>query len=83
MSVKKAIRCSDPHCNHGEGNVLLSFDGDKIYVKCRNRDCRLITRITLRIPGINLDLNSAGIVQEVLPEDYHMTMEPATTVVSG
>jgi len=82
MSIKKAIRCGDPNCNHGEGSLLLSFDGDRMYVRCRNRDCRKITRITFRIPGINLDFNNAGIVQETLPEDFHQDIERATTVVA-
>lgn len=79
--VKKAIRCSDRQCNHGDGNVLLAFDRNRIYVKCRNRDCKKITRLTIRIHGININFNDAGIVQEVLPEDYHLDLERATTVV--
>ena len=79
---KKALRCSNPTCNHGNGNVLLALEGKRIYVKCRNRDCKRISRITIRIPGIDIDFNSAGIVQEVLPEGYHLDLEPAATVVS-
>lgn len=78
---KKVIRCSGFNCNHETGNILLAFAKDRIYVKCRNRDCRRWTRITLRIPGISIDLNDAGIVQEVLPEDYHLNLETATVVV--
>jgi len=78
----KAIRCSNPTCNHGKGNLLFIFRGNCIYVKCRNRDCKRVSRITVRIPGIDIDFNSAGIVQEVLPEDSHIGYELASTVVS-
>jgi hypothetical protein len=79
---KKVIRCSGPLCNHENGNILLAFDKNRIYVKCRNRDCKRWTRITLKIPGLCIDLADAGIVQEVLPEDYHLHLENATVVVS-
>ena len=81
MIEKKVIRCSDSNCNHGNGNILLVFDADKIYVKCRNSSCKLFTRLTVKIPGINVDFSTAGIVQDTLPPDYHLDFKPASTVV--
>ena len=81
MRSKKVISCSDPNCNHGNGNLLLAFQNNRIFVKCRNSDCRRWTRLTLRIPGININLEEAGVVQEVMPEGYHLDLEKAMTVV--
>lgn len=83
MTEKKVIRCSDGHCNHGNGNILLVFEGNKIFVKCRNGDCRRLTRLTIRIPGIDIDLSNAGIVQETLSLDYHLDFKSAVTAVVG
>ena len=82
MTEKKVIRCSDEHCNHGNGNILLVFESNKIYVKCRNGDCRRLTRLTIRIPGIVVDFSNAGIIQETLPLDYHLDFQPAVTAVA-
>ena len=81
ISIKKTLRCSDSNCNHYNGNILLAFSGDRIFVRCPNRSCRLLSRITVRIPGININFDNAAITQEVLPKDHHLTIEPATTVV--
>lgn len=78
---KKVIRCGDPRCNHEQGNILLAFDRNRIYVKCSNRSCRRWTRITLKIPGLQIDLSDAGIVQDVMPEGYHLHLEAATVLV--
>ena len=80
-NIKKVIRCSAPACNHESGNILLAIDKNRIYVKCRNRYCRLWTRITLRVPGVNIDLMDAGLVQEVMPVDYHLHLEAAAVVL--
>jgi len=82
MKTKKVISCGNPSCNHGNGNILLAVQGNKIFVKCRNSDCRRWTRLTIRIPGINIDLEDAGILQEIMPDGYHLDLEKATTVVA-
>ncbi len=84
MSVrpKQVIRCRGPiHTKH-EGNILVAYEGNNIFVKCNDRDCKLWTKLTINIPGINLDLSESGIVQEALPPDYHLHLQPATTVIA-
>lgn len=80
MIPKKVIRCqSDKH--EKNGNILLALSDKSIFVKCNNGICKNWTKITLNIPGIKLDLTEAGITQEVLPDDYHLHLESATTLV--
>lgn len=78
---KKVIRCaSDVHKKH-QGNILCAFEGNTIYIKCNDRDCKRWTKLTLNVPGIEIDLSDAGIVQESLPENYHLHLISAITVV--
>jgi hypothetical protein len=83
MQNKLVIRCQDK--THGEkhGNILCAVSENNIFIKCQDRDCHRWTKITFSIPGIKLDLRTAGIVQESMPEDYHLHLEPATTVVTS
>jgi len=82
LKSKSVIRCQGSiHTKH-EGNILIAYDGNSIYVKCNDRDCKRWTKLTINIPGININLSESGIVQEVLPADYHLHLQPATTVVS-
>jgi hypothetical protein len=77
---KKVIRCqSDKHQTNG--NILVALSDKSIFVKCNNGVCKSWTKITLNIPGLRLDLSEAGITQEVLPDDYHLHLENATSVV--
>ena len=83
MKAKQVIRCTSNA--HGErlGNIVCALSDNAIFVKCKERDCSRWTKITISIPGIRLDLSSAGIVQETLPEGYHLHLEPAVTVVGS
>jgi hypothetical protein len=81
MKNKKVIRCQSPTHRGLQGNILIAVSGSTIFAKCNDRDCHRWTRITINIPGVNINLSEAGIVQESLPEGYHLDLEPATTVV--
>jgi hypothetical protein len=81
MQPKKVIRCqSKIHTEH-QGNILAAVEGNSLFIKCPDRGCRRWTRLTIIIPGIKFNLSEAGIVQDVMPEDYHLHLEPATVVV--
>lgn len=82
MKAKLVIRCQSKNHSGRQGNILCAVSGSSLFVKCQDRDCHRWTKITIGINGIRLDLTSAGLVQEIMPEDYHLTLEPATTVVS-
>jgi len=78
---KKVVRCQGSiHTKH-EGNILIAYGGSSIYVKCNDRDCKRWTKLTINIPGLKINLPESGITQEVLPQDYHLHLEPATTAV--
>lgn len=78
---KQVIRCQGHiHTKH-EGNIILAYSGSDLYVKCNDRDCKRWTKVTINFPGLKIDLSEAGITQEVLPADYHLHLEPATSVV--
>jgi predicted unusual protein kinase regulating ubiquinone biosynthesis (AarF/ABC1/UbiB family) len=81
LTPKKVVRCEGQiHTDH-PGNILLAFDKNRIFVHCPDRGCGRWTRFTINVPGVELDFSDAGILQEVLPKDYHLHLEPATTVV--
>jgi hypothetical protein len=79
--MKSVIRCQAKIHTEHQGNILMAFEGNAIYVKCPDRGCRRWTKLTISINGIKLNLSNAGIVQDVLPEDYHLTIGPTTTLV--
>lgn len=82
MEPKLAIRCqSKIHGDRG-GNLVCAVVNNAIYIKCQDRDCKRWTKLTINVPGIKIDFSSAGIVQEVMPQDYHLHLEPAPVVVS-
>jgi hypothetical protein len=83
MQSKKVIRCQGQTHGERQGNILVAISGPSIYVKCQDRDCHRWTKITLNIPGLKIDLSTAGMVQEVLPDGYHLDLEPAVTVVGS
>ena len=61
------IRCRNKD-NHervsGIGNTLLLFDKNVIYAKCGWESCKAHWKITINIPGVNLNLNEAAFIQE-------------------
>lgn len=78
-SIKTAVRCS---AHPDNGNILLVVSGNSILTKCRDASCKRWTKITFEIPGFKINLSEAGITQEVLPENYHIDMKNASTVVA-
>jgi hypothetical protein len=83
MGIEKSvIRCHGPIHTQHSGNILLAYKDNSIFVKCNDRACKRWTNLTINIPGINLNLSDAGITQEVLPEDYHLHLAQAMTVVA-
>lgn len=82
MNTKRVVRCQSDKCGKENSNILFAFDGNSIYVKCRDWDCKRWTKISVIIPGAEIDFSKCGIVQEVLPENYHLHIENCATVVS-
>ena len=83
MQNKKTIRCTGAIHKSHNGNILIAFNKDSIFVKCQDRDCKRWSKITVNIPGVEIDLSKAGIIQEVMAIDYHLHLETTTTVVSS
>jgi len=81
MSNKKVVRCQSDKCGKEKSNILFAIEGNSIYVKCRDWDCKKWSKISFVVPGLEIDLSKCGIVQEALPEDYHLHIEPAASVV--
>ena len=61
--MKKVIRCINPTCNHGVGNILIILDDEDIYIRHRNHAGNYWEKITVRIPGIQNIFKHAAIVQ--------------------
>jgi hypothetical protein len=61
----------------------MVFEKNAIFILCQDRDCKRWTKLTFDIPGIELDFGDAGIVQSALPKGYHLTLEPAATLVAA
>jgi hypothetical protein len=81
LTPKRVIRCeSETHIDH-PGNILCAFEGNNLYILCQDRDCKRFTKLTINIPGVNLNLQDAGITQEAMPRGYHLHLEKASTVV--
>jgi hypothetical protein len=71
--LKKTISCIDPECNHGKGNILLVFHRESIFLRHKNPEGGYWEKITVRIPGINIDLSTAALTQKILPERFAYT----------
>ena len=81
MIPKKVITCSGAAGQNHQANILLAFGKDTVFVRCNDRYCKRWVRVRVNIPGINLNFQKAGITQEVLPEEYHLHLRAATTVI--
>jgi len=82
MANKKVIRCQSDNCgNKDKSNILLAYDSNSIYVKCRDWDCKRWNKISFIIPDTKIDLTKAGIIVEVLSDDYHLHIENQPLVV--
>jgi hypothetical protein len=67
--MKKSIRCIDPRCNHGKGNLVCVFGRDCIFLHHRNPEGNYWEKITYRIPGIVLDFISSAFIQSLHNKD--------------
>lgn len=79
-----AVRCYNPevHTLHeGSGNILCFIQRDSVFIKCSHQGCNRWTRLMFRIPGVNVDLGNAAIVQKLMPEGYRFDAVPARTVI--
>lgn len=63
--MKKVIRCINPTCNHGQGNILFILDAEDIYIRHRNFGGNYWEKITVRIPGINKLFENAALSQSI------------------
>ncbi|OGN90218.1 MAG: hypothetical protein A2Z74_03940 [Chloroflexi bacterium RBG_13_46_9] len=79
MTPKKTVYCVSPDCNHGKGNILLILHRDNIFHRLRNPEGNYWEKLTVRIPGINIDLSTAALVQRLLPANFYSNYfeEPA------
>ncbi len=71
MTPKKTVYCVSPDCNHGKGNILLVLHRDNIFHRLRNPEGNYWEKLTVRIPGINIDLSNAALVQRLLPANFY------------
>jgi len=63
------------------GNILCFFSGNSIFIQCSDHGCKRWTRLTLNVPGVELDLSTAGISQQVMPRNWAMKATPAAVAV--
>ncbi|HUX56736.1 MAG TPA: hypothetical protein VMV77_07170 [Bacteroidales bacterium] len=75
MSEKTAqsVRCqAENHLKHNQsgGNMVMILEGNSIYAKCGHGTCQKWTRLTLSIPGVDLDFTRVAYVQETLPKTF-------------
>jgi hypothetical protein len=81
MATKKVIRCQSDKCGKEKSNILFAYDENSIYIKCRDWDCKRWSKLSFVIPGAEIDLSKCGIVHEILPENYHLHIEPGCSTV--
>ena len=72
MVPKKTVYCVGPNCNHGKGNILLVLHRDNIFFRRRNPEGNYWQKLTVRIPGINIDFSTAALMQKLLPSNFHL-----------
>lgn len=65
----------------GEGNVLMFFEGNNLYVKCTDNKCKVWNRIEVTIPGVNIDFSKVAFVQKKMPKDFVFKAKTAVVVV--
>jgi len=82
MIPKKTILCTGEQGNNHQANIIAAFGKNTIFVRCNDRYCKRWLRIRIMMPGLNINFQKAGFVQELLPKDYHLHLKQATVVVS-
>ena len=68
-----SVRCqSKYHLDHNPsgGNMMLMIDGDSIYVRCNHGTCRRWTKLTIGLPGVDVDFSKASFKQETMPKNF-------------
>lgn len=79
---KQAIRCRNYKVHkENKGRLLAVFDGNCIYIHCKNSLCKRWTRIKVQFEGIDLDFSKAAIIQDTLPEGCFFNLESAGAIV--
>jgi len=66
---------------YGEGNVLMFFKGNSIYLRCTDNKCKVWNKITIQIPGVNIDLSKAALQQKKMPKDHKFFASTAPIVI--
>lgn len=80
----QVIKCHNPEdhaATDGVGNILCFVRGDSVFIKCSRSECKRWTRIMIRIPGVNVNLENAAFIQKLMPQGYHFDALPAKTVI--
>lgn len=79
----KVLRCNniEIHEDEGEGNILMFFRGNSIFIKCSNHHCKRWNQIKIDIPGIKLDLTNAAFVQKLMPKNYYFNAKKAAIII--
>ncbi len=81
------IKCNNNeihnHSNReiGVGNVLMFYKGNSIYIKCTDNKCKVWNKITINIPGINIDFSKAALQQKKMPRDYVFSAKTAPVII--
>ena len=71
--MQQVLRCRNKESHkikNGKGKILVVFDGNDIYAYCNDRGCKRWTKITVSIPGININFSNAAITQQVMPDNF-------------
>jgi hypothetical protein len=72
---------NNPDKEPGEGNILAFFRGNSIYIKCSDHRCKRWNKITINLPGCNLDFSNAGFIQTKMSKKYHFDAIKAPVVI--
>ncbi|MCP4651136.1 MAG: hypothetical protein GY853_13805 [PVC group bacterium] len=57
--------------------MLIVFDGNSIYAKCKgsnNHNCKRWTKIDVDFPGIKIDFEKAALKQTAMPKKFRFEM---------
>jgi len=70
----RLIRCenSKEHylSKNKRGDILVVLGENSVYAKCTERKCKQWWKITIDIPGIDLNLSNCGVTMEAMPKNF-------------
>ena len=69
----QSVRCqSKYHLEHNPsgGNMMMMLEGNSIYVRCNHGTCRRWNKISVSLPGVNVDFSKAALSQEIMPKNF-------------